>query len=182
MSTEDPKTALPQRKRNRLEGYDYSLSGAYFVTICTHNRACLFGEINEAQMLLNSFGKVAQDEWLRTGQIRSNVILEQFVIMPNHVHGVIMIDYPWMGIRRPEDARQSIERIVAGFKAACVRRINQLRAAGADSITRRPIWQKSFYDEIIRDERHLNNVRTYIADNPAQWEFDHENPDRLRQE
>jgi putative transposase len=169
----DSEPILPQRKHNRLDGYDYSLAGAYFVTVCTHERICIFGRINAGEMQLNRFGIIVEEEWLRTGEMRPNVILDQFVIMPNHIHGIIVIDYPRLGHREASDTKQSLERIVAGFKAACTRRFNEL---GQDNTL--PVWQKSFHDEIIRDEKHLGNVREYIVNNPAQWDFDLENRDR----
>jgi len=173
----DKSGSYPQRKHNRLDGYDYSLAGAYFVTICVHDRVCLFGCIDSGQMQLSPFGTIVQEEWLRTGKMRPNVILDEFVVMPNHLHGVVMIDYPLLGHRQPGEAKQCLDRIVAGFKAACVRRINEAR--GYKAI---PVWQKSFHDEIIRNEQHMVNVRQYVVDNVEQWAFDHENPDRLRQE
>jgi putative transposase len=172
----DSKEAYPQRKQNRLDGYDYSLAGAYFVTICVQDRACLFGRIENGEVHLSQFGKIVEAEWLRTGRMRPNVLLDQYVIMPNHLHGIVIIDYPWLGLRQPEDAKQRLDRIVAGFKAACVRRINEARGFRAASI-----WQKSFHDEIIRNERHLANVRKYIADNASMWESDLENPEQQRQ-
>ena len=181
-----PKPSYPQRKHNPLEGFDYSLAGAYFVTICTHDHRCLFGDIHDGEMQLSAFGKIVQEEWLHTGQMRPSIFLDHFVVMPNHLHGIIAIDYPWLGYRRPQVAKHSLERIVAGFKAACTRRINEARSVGEDCISRDrhahsfAVWQKSFHDEIIRDEAHMGNVRVYIANNPAQWEFDRENPDLLR--
>lgn len=164
--------SLPKRKRNRLAGYDYSRAGAYSVTVCTHRRACLFGEIRDGLMQLGPVGELVTEEWRRTGDIRPHIVLDEFVVMPNHVHGIVMIDYPWLGERRSEDAKQSLERIMAGFKGACTRRIRELIGGSA------PIWQKSYHDEIIRDDQHLLNIRRYIADNPAQWELDRENPRR----
>jgi REP element-mobilizing transposase RayT len=93
--------ALPRRKRNRLEGYDYARAGAYFVTVCTHRRACLFGEIRDGLMQLGHAGELVTEEWRRTGDIRPHIVLDEFVVMPNHVHGIVMIDYPWLGERRP---------------------------------------------------------------------------------
>jgi putative transposase len=162
----------PQRKRNRLQGYDYSRAGAYFVTVCTHRRACVLGEIRDGRMVLNGMGELVTSEWQRTAVLRPNIVLDEFVVMPNHVHGIILIDYPWLGERRPQDAKQSLERIMAGFKGACTHQLRDLRGSDWQG------WQKSYHDEIIRDEQHLLRVRQYIADNPAQWALDRENPER----
>jgi REP element-mobilizing transposase RayT len=168
------KITLPKRKHLRLEDYDYSLAGGYFITVCTHDRGCLFGQVMNEQMELNGFGAIVREEWLRSEQMRPNITLDAFMVMPNHFHAIIVIDYPYLGHRRPEDPRQSLERIVAGFKATCTRRINERRRNA-------PVWQRSFHDEIIRDEWHLGHVRKYIMNNPAQWQFDHENPNRIPQ-
>ena len=90
-----------QRRSIRLEGYDYSRPGAYFVTLCTHNRECLFGEIADDTMLLNSYGQIAEEEWLRSAEIRAEVEMDVFVVMPNHVHGIV-----WMKERGAVDAAQ----------------------------------------------------------------------------
>jgi len=79
------------RRSVRLKGYDYSQNGAYFITICTQNRECLFGKIVNRKMLINDAGKIAYDEWIKTGKMRKNIIIDQFIIMPNHIHGIIII-------------------------------------------------------------------------------------------
>lgn len=167
------KSTFPQRKRLRLSGFDYSKAGMYFVTICSHQRQSLFGWISEGRMQLSPSGKILNEEWQRTTTVRTGIQLDEYVIMPNHVHGIVIIDYPWLGTRRPEDPKQSLDRIIWGFKAACTRRINASRGETA------VLWQRAYYDEIIRNEQHLHRVRTYIANNPAQWEFDRENLDEV---
>ena len=82
------------RRSTRLKGYDYSLPGLYFVTICTQNRVCLFGEVTDGNMILNRWGRIARDQWQKTETIRDNVALDAFVVMPNHVHGIIQNDMP----------------------------------------------------------------------------------------
>jgi len=86
---------IHHRKSIRLKGYDYSQAGAYFITICIKDRECLFGKIVNGEMILNDYGKIANDEWLKTAQLRPNILLEDFVIMPNHMHGIIVIDYAY---------------------------------------------------------------------------------------
>ncbi|MDD5089117.1 MAG: transposase [bacterium] len=168
----DNPLSFPQRKRLRLAGYDYSQAGMYAITICTHARACFFGQVVNGRVILNELGKIVEGEWERTAEMRRNVGLDKFVVMPNHLHALLAIDYQLLGHRQPGEAKQQLERIVAGFKSACTRRINELRRMATV-----PVWQRSFYDQIIRDERHLQEIRTYIVNNPQQWALDRENPD-----
>ncbi len=84
----------PDRRSIRLRGYDYSQPGAYFITICTETRKCLFGEISDGGILLSAFGRIVDEEWHRTIQIRPTVVLDAFSIMPNHVHGIIVLNEP----------------------------------------------------------------------------------------
>lgn len=159
----------PQRKPLRFEGYDYSPAGMYFVTICTQNRRCRFGRVVEGVVQLNDCGRIVDEEWHRTSRLRSNVMPDAFVIMPNHLHAIVVIDYPTFGYRQPDEPCQRLDRVVAGFKAACTRRIHQIY--GQSGVV---LWQRSFYDQIIRSERHLQHLRTYIENNPGRWAFDHD--------
>jgi putative transposase len=166
----ESEARVPRRKHLRLAGYDYSLAGGYFITICTHERVNLFGTITVDVMELSAAGRVVEEEWMRTGQMRSNVILDEFVVMPNHLHAIVLIDYPANGWRQPDEPRQRLERIVAGFKAACTRRINEIR--------RGIVWQRSFNDQIIRGEKHLEHPRRYVDNNVRRWALDSENRER----
>jgi putative transposase len=177
------------RRSIRLAGYDYAQAGAYFVTICTNKREFLFGEMVDGAVLLNELGAIAVDEWLRTATVRHRVSLDAFVVMPNHLHGIILItndDLHTPIIRRgdppgrpykPNRARGprpgSIGAIVGQFKAAATRRINAVRGTPVG-----PVWQRNYFDHIIRDEAELNEIRQYITDNPAAWETDENNPRR----
>jgi putative transposase len=177
------------RRSIRLQGYDYSQNGAYYVTICTHGRECLFGEIVDGTMRLNEWGSIAQAEWLQTPIIRPYVDLDEFVVMPNHFHGIIVLDEglkpnkgrAWQR-HAPTPPRQaafgkpvagSLSSIVGAFKAVVTRRINVLRDTPSG-----PLWQRNFYDEIIRNEKMLNNIREYVQFNPARWSEDNDNPSR----
>jgi REP element-mobilizing transposase RayT len=172
------------RRSIRLNGYDYRQEGAYCVTICTHNRACLFGEIIEAQTVLSDFGKIVEEEWLQTPVVRPYVDLDAFVVMPNHIHGIIVIADTPVGTQRrcvlpetepPTNVRAgSLSAIVRSFKAVVTKRINLLRHTPND-----PAWQGRIYDQIIRNERMLNALREYIVLNPARWAEDQENPYRI---
>src|SRR3990172_4734453 len=127
---------LPQRRTVRLRGYDYSRAGAYFITICSYNRGCLFGTIREGQPVLSKIGLAVEDEWVKASQMRATVETDAFVVMPNHFHAVLFIKEATGTARRaPTDEREafgkptpgSLPTIVRSFKAAVARRVNDLR-------------------------------------------------------
>jgi REP element-mobilizing transposase RayT len=129
---------------------------------------------------LNQFGNIVQECWIAIPEHFPKVILDEFVIMPNHVHGIIVIaETPRVGAthasplhkhpRGPQ--RQSVGAIVGSFKSAVTKRINECRAAPSE-----PVWQRNYYEHVIREEASLNRVRKYIAENPLQWAYDPENP------
>ncbi len=172
-----PNTQRPTRRSPRLKGYDYSLKGAYFVTICTRNRLSLFGEIIAGEMQLNVCGEIVQAGWDDLPQHYGYIQLDAFVVMPNHIHGVVVLDGEMRpvgeGLRpspttaTPLSKRHGLTEIVRALKAFSAQRINKLRdTPGA------PVWQRSFHDHIIRDERELNMIRSYIWDNPTMWTGD----------
>ena len=220
---------IHRRRSIRLKGYDYSRPGAFFITICVHNRDCLFGEIVNGRMELNENGKTVESEWLKTPAMRPNIELGEFVIMPNHFHGIIVIvnngsrgesqyapteDAPTeYDIRRGEsqyaptedapteydirkgesqyaptedvpieyDIRkgvsqyaptfrspsQTIGAIIRGFKSAVTKRINIIRRTPG-----RPVWQRNYYEHIIRDEDSCRRISEYIINNPRNWAED----------
>lgn len=173
--------AAPRHRRSiRLPGYDYAGAGWYFVTICTHGRECLFGEIVNGVMVLNDLGEIVHDEWNQTSMIRPTIELGEFVVMPNHFHGIIVIhesvgaygntpvgayintplrpDNP-TAFRSPS---KTIGAVVRGFKSAATKHINIWRnTPGA------PVWQRNYYEHIIRNEKSYLNITQYISDNPA---------------
>ncbi len=169
----------PQHRRRsiRLPGYDYAQLGAYFITICTNRRRCLFGEIADSEMRLNAIGRIVEEEWFRSAEIRREIILDVFVLMPNHMHGIIHIEYTTdVGATgrsplQPGPARHSLASFVAGFKAGTTTRINALRGT-----PRQPVWQRNYYEHVVRTERDLDSIRDYIGNNPANWPTDRENP------
>lgn len=178
MSGYDPNKH--HRRSIRLRGWDYRDGGAYFVTVATHNRAYLFGEVVNGAMVASDFGRIAAEEWERTAQLRPYVRLDAFVVMPNHVHGIVWIlgvETPRVGAQRrcaptatPNVLPRSLGAIVRGFKSAVAKRINQIRdTPGA------PVWQRNYYEHIVRNERELNAIRKYIQNNPANWPTDTEN-------
>ncbi len=163
----------------RLRGYDYSQSGAYFITFCAQRGVCLFGDTIEEQMLLNSLGEIVQDEWVRSAKIRSEIGLDEFVVMPNHFHAIVLINQaansgqgaqPCAPTRRP----RSLSTLVAQFKASTTRRINE-----AQGIHEARIWQRNFHDRVIRDDGELISIRNYIKLNSANWMKDEYHPSNL---
>lgn len=170
-------SAIHHRRSIRLPGYDYSQPGAYFITLCTHHREEFFGNIVDGEMRLNELGKIAREEWQKTALIRAEIELGEFVIMPNHVHGIIMIhetagayghtSLPSVNPATFDSPSRTIGAMVRGFKSAVTTRVNQKR-----DTPRMPVWQRNYWEHIIRDEQDLSNAHAYILNNPAQWETD----------
>lgn len=174
------------RKSVRLREYDYSQPGNYFFTICTVNRACILGEIRGCGVKLSAAGEFVQATWLTIPDHFPMVHLDEMVIMPNHVHGILCIrtdedgmpvDRPWPGGSNAQSGigprKNSLGSIIGSFKSASSREINKHR--GTPGV---PLWQANYYEHIIRDEQSLDRIRAYIAGNPARWEDDEENPYR----
>ncbi len=183
----------------RLKGWDYSAAGYYFVTICTLNRLCTLGNVIDGIMRLSPVGKIVAEEWQKTALIRNNVAIDKWVVMPNHLHGIVIInetpqpgvstepcrDVPAAclpasaacldsGISKPGDVPAG--HLYKGSLGAIIGQFKsvctkRIWAAGHDFA-----WQSRFYDEIIRDEKSLEIIREYICNNPLQWQLDKENP------
>ena len=169
---------LPKRNEIRLKGADYSASGAYFITICTHEKTCIFGQIYNKEVRLNDLGRVANAVWDEVPLHFPQVQTDAWVVMPNHVHGIVffrgsssqsveIIPPP----SRSGPVRHSLGRVVGAYKGTVARRIR--RTAGD---CRNPVWQRNYYDRIIRDEEELYQIRQYIVDNPRCWDEDRDNP------
>jgi putative transposase len=166
---------LPQRRSVRLPGYDYTQAGAYFVTICTYQRECLLGEIIGAEMRLNEFGVVARDEWLRSAEIRTEIELDAFTVMPNHVHGIVVIrpsksssasSHVGAHGRAPAvRTPKSLGSFVAGFKSITTKKINRIRQVHGT-----PFWQRNFYERVIRNYDEWASLTQYIQNNAREWE------------
>ena len=161
------------RRSLRLRHYDYAQAGAYFVTVCAYDRRCLFGDIVDGAMRLNDVGRIIADEWHKSARIRAEIELDTWVIMPNHFHGIAIIthrrgDRPVAPTGPPP---RSIGALMAGFKSASTKRINAARGTPGARV-----WQRNYYDHVIRNEANLHRIRQYIADNPARWAEDPENP------
>lgn len=176
---------IKPHKSIRLKGYDYSRAGAYFVTICTHNKECLFGSVMDENMVLNDFGRMVDVEWLKTAEIRKNVVLDGYVIMPNHFHGIFLITENDGGKARlattgynvsikmefGKPKPGSLPVIVGSFKSAVTRQINLVRGTPG-----KEAWQRNYYEHIIRNPDELNRIREYIINNPLKWHLDRDNP------
>ena len=170
----------PNRRSIRLRDYDYAQAGAYFITLCTVGRESLFGEMVSGAMWLFAPGLIVEEEWLRTAAVRSNVELDAYVVMPNHLHGIVIPANearathrvaPTNGPAGP--ASGSIGAIVAQFKAVTTKRIHRL--SGPEGLS---IWQRNYYEHLIRNDRDLERIRDYIEANPSRWAHDAENPMR----
>jgi len=184
----------------RLPGYDYSQPGYYFVTICTKYKFCYFGEIVDEKMVLNNIGKIAVKYWLEIPKHFLQVTLDEFVIMPNHVHGIVEINencrdealprlyinatepninihqsytgqHPQMSQISPKP--NSLSTIIGSYKSICTKTINQLHGNNYFA------WQSRFYDHIIKNDQALFNIRQYIINNPQIWNRDRNNEDGL---
>ncbi|HVU11657.1 MAG TPA: transposase [Phototrophicaceae bacterium] len=170
-----------ERKSIRMPGYDYRQDGVYFVTICTHQREILFGHVAGETVSLNSFGEVVQQRWNELPNHFPSAQLGSFIIMPNHVHAVVVINAYLIGARHASPLhstasngkRGSLGTIVGSFKSASARIINEQRDTPSA-----PVWQRGYHDRIVRNERELNAIREYILYNPMRWEADENNPQR----
>ncbi len=158
------------RRSIRLREYDYTQPGAYFLTICVHDRKSAFGEIVDGQTRLNDFGQVVETEWFKTGKIRNNVKLHQHVVMPNHFHGILWITETVGATRRVAPTLQpnSLGSLIGQFKSIVTK---QIRKMGLHEFK----WQRNYYEHIIRNEDELNRIREYIMYNPRRWQFDRDN-------
>jgi REP element-mobilizing transposase RayT len=201
------------RRSIRLQDYDYSQNGAYFVTICAYKgrggiisapfsipaqtgishlssdpEKCkrvgaeiythpyIFMDIVDGEIMLNEFGKIVESAWADLPKHYFNIELDESIIMPNHIHGIIFIVGVGAGFKpAPTDGvkQYPLSEIVRGFKTFSARRINEMR--GASSVS---VWQRNYYEHIIRNEYELNRTREYIINNFLQWQLDRENPER----
>ena len=173
-----PVAPTTHRRRSlRLPRFDYTQQGAYFVTVCTDGRELLFGEVMDDKVKLNALGRIAVEEWLKSAQVRTEITLDTCVVMPNHIHGIVMITDGRGRSDRPVAPSgprpRSLGALMAGFKSAATKRINTMRGTPGAAV-----WQRNYYEHIIRNEAALNRIRQYIADNPARWAEDPENPAR----
>ena len=171
------------RRSIRLPEYDYSSEGAYYVTICTKSKTCVFGNIINGGMVLNKTGEIARDQINRTSQLRKNVMIDTCVIMPNHIHMILLITgddgrdmarhVPTGRGRFGKPQSGTLSTIVGAIKSTITKNINLQDGADGKSI-----WQGRFYEHVIRNEKSLKKIREYIYNNPRNWLTDDENPNR----
>jgi REP element-mobilizing transposase RayT len=177
---------LPNRQSIRLKNYDYSQPGYYFITICTQDRIHRFGKIIHEKMRLNDAGEIVADEWKKTPIMRKNIQLDEWIIMPNHFHTIIIVGArctrPMNNTRpltengrkvngrmqsAPTDSRVVLGDIIRGFKSSVTKRVRQL-----PNMNDTKLWQRNYWEHIIRNENELNHIRNYIRHNPQKWEMD----------
>jgi len=178
---------MGERHSIRLKGFDYGTAGGYYITLCTEDRLPIFGEIIDGNMARSSIGEIVHQEWLRTSIIRPEITLDEFMVMPDHFHAILFIGTIAMGnvgahgcapnpmtgsIQDNGDQiqfnpfhrqKKSLSSLVAQFKATTTRLINELRNTRGIRV-----WQRGYYDRIIRNEVELDHERKYIRDNPKQ--------------
>jgi putative transposase len=169
---------MQQRHSIRLKGYDYSQKGFYFITICTQNRECLFGEIVENKMMLNNVGKYAKKSWNDIPLHFPHVKLDVYCIMPNHIHGILNIFKP-IGAKdflpqqicaeKQMGTSKTIGSIIRGFKIGVTKWIRK-------QMPGKKIWQRNYYEHIIRNENDYYRIYEYIENNHLRWEIDSLHP------
>jgi putative transposase len=188
---------IHHRRSIRLQGYDYSQTGLYFITICIHNRQCLFGRIENNEMQLSEFGCIAHKQWSTLNERFPHIQLDEFQIMPNHMHGIVHIVGATLAVARnnqdavADDGRgndkgagaspaptaaKTIGDIVGAYKSLVANEcltIHKQKFVGSDFIpAMEKIWQRNYYEHIIRNETSYHRIRKYIIDNPARWQDD----------
>ncbi|WP_101446647.1 transposase [Pontibacter ramchanderi] len=169
------------RKQNRLNGYDYSRDALYFVTSCVKDKSCVFGKVVDSEMHLNSYGFIAEQQWYWLQEQYPYVISHAFVVMPNHVHGILEIDNSLVGTGRdlstlelsnetdvfPISAQKikSLSEIIGAYKTTSSKLIRTTGLTGFE-------WQRSFHDHIIRSDKSYGKIKDYILSNPERWADD----------
>jgi REP element-mobilizing transposase RayT len=178
------------RKNIRLKNYDYSSAGYYFVTIVSHNRKNIFGEIIDSEIILNPLGRIVENTWQEMPTHFPYVNVDSYVVMPNHFHGIVIINEEIIGAQHAEPLprteplvkAESLQQmniqplgvIVRSFKSAVTKRVHDLGLFVGEKI-----WQRNYYEHIIRDEDDYQKIFDYISSNPLNWEYDNENPDNI---
>ena len=185
----DPKRH--HRRSIRLPGYDYRQPGAYFVTICVNQRQCLFGDVIDGHMILNQYGMVVADTYRWLCDRYSYLYSDEWIVMPNHFHAIMVIadksctdtDQPRRGVSRNAPTsidtattinkqRKPLGRLIGAFKTVSTKKINKLRDAPGTKL-----WQRNYYEHIIRDRDAMDKIRHYTINNPISWSIDQLHPD-----
>ena len=165
------------RRSIRLPGYDYSFPGVYFITICTQNRECLFGDVMDGNMVLNEWGMVVVESWQWLAIQYNYVKLDKWILMPNHLHGIIIINGRG-GSRTAHTmrtahtyVRKPLGRLIGAFKTVSTKRINQIRKTPGATL-----WQRNYFERVIRNKNEWVKTKEYIQNNPILWVHDSNHP------
>jgi putative transposase len=178
---------IHHRRSIRIPEYDYSYPGAYFITICTYKHESLFGEIENGEMKLTEFGQIAHNRWRLLPERFINIQMDQFVVMPNHIHGILVITDPDLvgaglapapeAIAQPHAGqpqglplRPTVGYVVGAYKSLVVNECLKICKIKQEIMGK--IWQRNYYEHVIRDHKSFQNITNYIIHNPAQWEQD----------
>ncbi|MDQ6975264.1 MAG: transposase [Mariprofundaceae bacterium] len=164
--------AQPQRKSIRLKGYDYSQAGAYFITICTKNRVHLFGEIINGEMMPNDAGVMLENQWVGLQQRFHTIQLHEYSVMPNHFHGIITIQ------RATTRVAPTLGDMVGAFKSLSTYAYIQGVKQSGWARFQQTLWQRNYWEHIIRNAQVFEKISQYIRNNPAQWQYDQLNSRR----
>ncbi len=177
-----------------MPGWDYTRPGRYFITIWVKWGVCYFGKVSNKKMILNKYGKIVERKWIEIEKKRKNVILDEFIVMPNHFHGIIIITHRIKSESNPQTDKANLTRtgrsfrlqansvgsIVGQFKSNVTKKIKNL-------LVNEPldfpyfVWHRNYHDRIIRTKKELENVRKYIRDNPKNWDDDEFNPENYKE-
>jgi len=166
-----------ERRSLRLPAFEYSQPGFYFVTICCYRKRQLFGKFENHGLTLSEFGKISSNAWSQIPDHFDHVKLDALTVMPNHLHGILHFEGRGTACRAPTEesfgrpVASSLPTVIRSYKSAVTRKINLIRSTHAS-----PVWQRNYYEHIIRSEESLNQYRRYIDENPLRWSLDLENP------
>ena len=161
---------IHHRRSMRLKGYDYAREGLYFITICCQDRIHRFGHVENDKMILNEFGQIAHDEWLKLSQRFPNFKLDVFQIMPDHIHGIIALSAATAGATlavAPAAAPAAISDIVGSYKSIVANECLKIYKSKNEIMGK--LWQRNYHDRIIRNTKSYHRISKYINDNPAKW-------------
>ena len=181
--TETHSGRLNRRRSIRVGGFDYASPGAYFVTIATQQRKCLFGDVHNGEVIRSPAGNMINDAWLELQVQFPAIDVDSFVVMPNHLHGILHISEqsdpvgaPLVGARSATQRRVTVGNVVGAYKSlTTVKYAERVKNSNWDPFSGR-LWQRNYYEHILRDEESLDRIRDYIIGNPLMWESDRENP------
>ena len=167
-----------RRRPGRLQSFDYATPGAYFITVCTWDRQVILGEVMGERVMLSDAGRIVEGTLSALPVHYPEIGLDAFVVMPNQGHGIIILEVVGAGLRpAPTDPtggqaqRHALPEIIRAFKSFSARGINELRRTPGH-----PVWQRGYYDHVIREEQDLKRIRDYIFSNPLAWSTDRQNP------